>query len=87
MDRKHRVGVRRELCDQFIAAHYWKPPWLTKTFVETVSEIDHHDVVSSGICTDESAHKHLWAWMELVLIPLEETIEVYIVEVIAEFHC
>jgi len=45
----HAAGVRRELRDQVLAAYRWKPPCLTKAFIRKVREIEHHDVVSSGI--------------------------------------
>jgi len=60
----HAAGVRRELCDQFLAARNGKPPWLTKAFVRTVREIEHHDDVSSGIFVDESSDKNPHEWTE-----------------------
>jgi len=50
-------GVRRELCNEFIAVRNWKPPLSTKAFVRTVREIEHHHVVSTGIFSDELADK------------------------------
>jgi len=47
------AGVRKELRDQFIAACNDKLPWLTKEFVRTVCEIEHHDFISSGMFADE----------------------------------
>jgi len=41
--------MRRELRDQFIAARNGNPPWSKKAIVHTVHEIEHHDVISSGI--------------------------------------
>jgi hypothetical protein len=83
----HTAGVRRKLRDQFIAAHNGKPPWSTKAFVCTVREIEHHDVVSSGIFADEFPDKHPHQWTKHALITLEEATEAYMVEVIAVFHC
>jgi len=81
------VGVRRELRNEFIAARNGKPPWLTKAFVRTVREIEHHDVVSSGIFADEFPDKRPREWTKQALITLEEATEAYIVEVTAQFHC
>ena len=52
------VGVCRELCNEFSTVRNGKPPWLTKAFVHTVREIAHHNVVSSGIFTNEFPDKH-----------------------------
>jgi len=81
------VGVRRELHNEFIAARNGKPPWLTTAFVHTVREIEHHDVVSSGILADEFPDKHPREWTKQALITLEEATEAYIVEVTPKFPC
>jgi len=81
------VGVRRELGNEFVAARNGKPPWSTTAFVRTVREIEHHDVVSSGMFADEFPDKHPREWTTQALITLEEAIEAYMVEVSAEFHC
>ena len=81
------AGVRRELHNECIAARNGKPPWSTKVFVRTVCDIEHHDVVISGIFPDESPHKCPREWTKQVLIRLEEAMETYMVEVTAEFHC
>jgi len=52
------AGVCRELRDQFIAARNAKFPWSTKPFVCTVHEIEHYDVVSSGIFVDQFSDKN-----------------------------
>jgi len=54
----HRTGVCRELRDQFIAARDRKPAWLTKSFVWTVRDIEHHNVVSSEILADKCGDEH-----------------------------
>jgi hypothetical protein len=84
---KHTAGVHRELCNEFIAACTRKPPWSTKAFVCTVREIEYHDVVSCGIFTDEFPDQHPLEWMMQAVITLEDTTEVYMVEVTAGFHC
>jgi hypothetical protein len=56
-------------------------------FFRTVRNIEHHDVVSSGILVDEFPDEHPGEWTKQALITLEEATEVYMVEVIAEFHC
>jgi len=81
------AGVHRELCNEVIAARNGKPPWSTKAVVRTVRDIEHHDVVSSGIFADDFADKHLREWTQQALITLEEAAEAYMVEVTAEFHC
>jgi len=81
------VSVERELRNEFIAALNRKPPWSTKAFVRTVRDIEHHDVVSSGILADEFPDKHPREWTKQALITLEEATEAYMVEVTAEFHC
>jgi hypothetical protein len=81
------VGVRRELRNEFIAAHNWNPPRSTKAFVRKVREIEHHDVVSSGSFADELPDKRPREWTNQTLITLEEATEAYMVEVTAEFHC
>jgi len=81
------VGVRRELHNKFIAARNRKPPWSTKAFVRTVQEIEHHDVVSSGIFAYEFPDKHPHEWTKQALITLEEATEAYMVEATAEFQC
>jgi len=80
------ADVRRELRNEFIAALNGKPPWSTKAFVCTVCEIEHHDVVSSGIFADEFPDKSPREWTKLALITLEEATEAYMVEVTAKFH-
>ena len=83
----HTVGVRRVLCDQFIATRNGKLPWSTKEFVRTVCEIEHHDVGSSRIFADEFHDKHPQEWTEQALITIEEATEAYRVDVIAASHC
>jgi len=73
------VDVRRELCDQFIAALNGKPPWLTMVSVCTVCEIEHYEVVSSGIFADKFPDKYPHVWTKLALITLEEAMEAYMV--------
>jgi len=81
------AGVRRELRNECITARNGKLPWSKKAFVRTVREIEHHDVVSSGIFADEFPDKHLREWTKQALITLEEAMEAYMVEVTAEFYC
>jgi len=81
------AGVRRELRNEFLAARNGKPPWSTTAFVRPVREIEHHDVVSSGIFADKFADKHPREGMKQALITLQEATEAYMVEVTAQFHC
>jgi len=54
------AGVCRELHDQCIASHNGKSAWSTKAFVRTIHEIEHHDVVSSGLFAEEFCDKSPW---------------------------
>jgi len=81
------AGVCKKLPNEFIAAHNWNPPWSPKAIVPTVGEIQHHDVVSSGIFADGSPDKRPREWTKQALITLEDATEAYMVEVRAEFHC
>jgi len=83
----HAAGVRRELRNQFIAARNGNPPWSSNAFVRTFREIEHHDVISSGIFAEQFRDKHSWGWTKQALITLEEATEAYMVEVIAASHC
>jgi hypothetical protein len=53
-------------------------------FVCTILKIEHHDVVSSGIFTDEYRNKCPLEWTPYALYTEEEPIESYMVEVTAE---
>jgi hypothetical protein len=81
------AGVRRALRNEFIAAHKGKPPWSTKAYVSTFREIEHHDVVSSGIFADEFPDKRPHEWTKQALITLGKATEANIVKVTAELHC
>jgi len=83
----HTVGVHRELRDQILAARNGKPPWSTKAFTHTVRQIDHLDVVSSGISPDKFPDKYPREWTKYFSFTLEEDTETYMVEVIAASHC
>ena len=79
--------MRREQRNEFIAAHNGKHPWSTKAFVRKVREIEHNDVVSSGIFADDFPDKHPREWTKQALITLGEATEAYMVEVTPEFPC
>jgi hypothetical protein len=55
-----------------------------KAFICTFREIEHHDVVSSGILADEFRDKGPRVWTKQPVMTLEETTESYMVDVIAE---
>jgi len=57
-----------------------------KALVPTVREIEHHDVVSSGILADEFGDKCAREWTKKALNTLEKATEAYMVEVIADSH-
>ena len=79
--------MHRELRNEFIAACKGKPPLSTKELVRTVSEIEQHDVVSSGIFAYEFPDERPCESTKQALITLEEATEEYMVEVTAAFHC
>jgi hypothetical protein len=81
------AGVCRELRDQFIAARNGNDPWSTKTFVRTAHKIQHHNVLSSGICMDEFPEKHPQEWTKQAVITIGDATEAYMVEVIAASRC
>jgi len=83
----HTPDVYQELHDQVVAAWNGKPPWSTKAFLHTVREIEHHNVVSSGLLAEEFGNKHPRQWTKHALITLEEGTEAYMVEIIAASHC
>jgi len=68
------------------AALNGKPPCLTEAFVCTVCEIEHGDVVSSGILAEELHDKRALQWTKPASNTLEKATESYMVEVIAECH-
>jgi len=57
------------------------------TFVYTVRENEHHDVVSAGILADQSPDKRPHEWTKQALSTLDEATEADMVEVTAEFDC
>jgi len=68
----HAAVECRELRDQFPAARNGEPPWSTKAFVHTVREIEHHDVVSSGMIAEEFSDKNPREWTKQALTTLED---------------
>jgi hypothetical protein len=83
----HTAGVGRELHDHVFAVSNWNPPWSAKAFERTVREIEHHDVVRSGIVVDDIREKHLREWTKQASITSEEAKEAYLVDVIVASHC
>jgi len=81
---KSTAGVCRALHDQFLATHNGEPPWSTEAFFRTVREIGHCDVLSSGIMEDEVWYKSPQEWTKRALNTVEEAMELYMVQVIAE---
>jgi len=80
----HTAGVHEQLRYQFISTHNGKPAWSTEVFVCTFREIEHHDVVSSGILDDGFCDKHPQEGTKQASTTVEDATEAYIVEVIAE---
>jgi len=87
LEISHTAGVCRELCNQFIESHNSKSPWSTKAFIRTVPEIEHHNVVSSGIFADKFRDQPPREWKKQALKTFEEAAESYIVEVIPGYRC
>jgi len=83
---KPKLGVHRELRDQYIAACNGRPPWLTQAFVHSLCDIEYHDDVSSMMCGDNFRDKHTQEWTKQALKTLDEAAESYWVEVIAKSH-
>jgi len=80
----HQVGVLRELRDHIIPARDGKPPWSTIAFGRTVHEIEHHDVISSGIFGDKFITKNPREWTTQASTTLEDATEASMVEVLAK---
>ena len=76
--------MHRELRYQFLAARNGKPPLLTKSFVRSVQQIERQDVVSSGIFPHEFSDKNPEQWTKQTLTTLEDAMQAYMVEVLAE---
>jgi hypothetical protein len=55
-----------------------------KAFIGTVREIEHHNVVSSGIFAEEFRDKGPREWTRQALTTREEATESYMVEATAE---
>jgi len=68
-----------------IAARNGKPPWSTNSFIHTVCKIVYHDVISSGIFAEQFREKHPWVLTKQALKTLEKAMELYMVEVKAEY--
>jgi len=81
------VGVHRKPRNNFIAGRNGKPQRSPQAFDYTVHEIEHQDVVISGTFAEEFVDKHPCEWTKQAFLTLEEAMKVYMVEVIAEFHC
>jgi len=84
---KRTAGDHRELHDQFLAARKGNPQCSTMAFVGAVREIEHPEVISSGIVAEEFPDKYPHGWTKQASISCEEAPEAYMVEVIAESHC
>jgi len=85
--RERTAAVRRELRDKFIASRNRNYQWSTKAFVRTVREIEHHDVVSSGMFADKVRDTRPREWTKEASNTLEEASESYMVQVISGSHC
>lgn len=83
---KCTAGVRRELCDQCIAAHKGKPPWWTKTVIGTVTGITLHNAVRFEIFVQQFLNTYPRAQSRHVSLTFEKATESYMVEIITESH-
>jgi hypothetical protein len=68
----HTAGNCKQLRDHFIAANNRKPQWWSKAFIHIVCEIEHRDVVRTGIFVDEFLDKYPCKWMKLASMTLKE---------------
>jgi hypothetical protein len=78
--------MRCEHPEQFKQSCKGNPPWTTKTFIRTVCEIEHHDVVCSGVFANEFSDKPPQEWTRGALYTLEEATEEYMIEVFTITH-
>ena len=81
-----KAGVPRDLHDQLTPVCNGKPPRLMEVFVGTVCKFEHHYGISSLGLVYELHVRHPRQWMKQALNTLEEPMELYMVEVIAESH-
>jgi len=81
---RYTASVRTELHDQFIAARNGQPPWSTNSFIRSVRNTEHHYVISSGIFANVFRNTGPWVLMKQASKTIDEAIESYMVEVIAE---
>jgi len=79
-------SVCKEILDQFIAACNVNASWWTKAVVLKVCEIKHHDNVSWGIFTYKFSDMHPQEWTNKALDTLDDSTEMYVVEIIAKYH-
>jgi len=77
-------SIQWELYDEFCSVHEWYPPWSSNALVGIVRNIKQHEVISSAMFAFEFHEQHSWELMKEALNTLEEVMEAYIVEVIAE---
>jgi len=63
-----------------------KPPWSTKAFFGTIHEIEHHDVVNSGMFADGVCDKRTKQRTKQPVRTFEKAMESYMVEVIPDSH-
>ena len=80
------AGIRTELRNHFFGAHYGTLSSSTMAFVPTVHEIEHHQVASSEIFTEEFFDQHHQEGMTQASITIEEVTDAYMVEVVAKCH-
>jgi len=69
------AGIARELCEQFVVAPNKKPTCLPKAFIRMVHEVEHYDVVSSGLFADQFHEKCPWQCTKWALNILKEATE------------
>ena len=74
--------MRLELREQYHASRDCQAPWSKKAFIRTIREIEHHDVVCSGIFADSFPDKLPLGWSKGAVTAIEEAAELYMIEVI-----
>jgi hypothetical protein len=82
----YTADLDKELRHHFSSARNRKPPWSTKESVRTVHEIEHHDVMSSAIYSDEFHGNCPQQWTKQASINIEKATENSLEKVIADAH-
>jgi hypothetical protein len=75
-----------KLWEQFKHSRNGNCPWSTKTFVRTVCEIEHHDIVCSGVFANEFSDKLLQVKTGGAFNAWKEATEEYMIDIVTVTH-